>query len=136
MGNNVVKFSDKDVFVANQAAGKVAAICASSTNLIFQGSSSFINNSAKYGDGVHLQSSTLTFVQHGLRHHTRKSTDCNICNDFSSIYRNYFYQPHNTLKWSTVYSNLNLHQSAHVHFEDNYATEFGGAMLCFRCTFP
>ena len=135
VGNNVVKFSDKDVFVANQAAGKVAAICASSTNLIFQGSSLFINNSVKYSDGVestykavpsHLCSMGWGIIQ-------ESPLDCNICNDFSSIYRNYFCQPHNTLRWSTVYSNLNLHQSAHVHFQDNYATEFGGAMLCFRC---
>ena len=100
--DSAVEFSGKD----ESAERKGAAIHASSSALILQGSSSFINNSAKYGGGIYLENSNLTLV-----------------NDRSSQLNN------TALRGGAQYnSNFSLYQTAHVHFQDNNATEFGGAI--------
>ena len=52
-----MEFNGKDVFVTNTAASKGAAIHASSSTLILQGSSSFVNNSVSedYGGGIYFR---------------------------------------------------------------------------------
>ena len=107
--DSVVETNGKVEFVANTATSKGAAIHASSSNLILQGNSSFMNNSAKYGGGIYSESSNLTVV------HNRSS-----------------YLNNTALRGGAQYfdvnSNFSLHQTAHVHFQDNNATEFGGAI--------
>ena len=104
-----MEFSGKEKFVANTATSKGAAIYASSSTFILQGSSSFMNNSANYGGGIYSQSSNLTLV-HG------KSSYLN--NTALRGGAQYF----------DVNSNFSLHLTANVHFQGNNATEFGGAM--------
>ena len=103
--DSVAEFSGKD----ESAGRKGAAIHASSSTLICQGSNSFINNSAKHGGGVYSESSNITIV------HDRSS-----------------YLNNTALRGGAQYfdvnSNFSLHQTAHVNFQDNHATEFGGAI--------
>ena len=124
--DSVVEFNKKDVFVANSAGSKGAAIHASFTTLIFQGSSSFMNNSAEYGGGVYSESSNLTFVHLRFNHYLPTHINCN-----DSLTLNVFLN--NTAlrggaQYFDLYSNLTLYQRAHVCFQDNRATEFGGAI--------
>ena len=134
--DSVVTLNGKDTFVANSAGSKGAAIHLSFTNLIFQGSSSFVNNSAKYGGGIHTESSNLTFVHHGTSHHT---TVLKCCNNTSSISE---YTFHNNValrggaQYFDLYSIFSLDQVAHVHFQDNHATEFGGAIYAMDVPGP
>ena len=103
--DSVAEFSGKD----ESAGRKSAAIYASSNTLIVQGSSSFINNSAKYGGGVYSESSNLTLV------HCRSSSLNNMALRDGAQYFD-------------VNSNFSLHQTTHVHFQGNNASEFGGAI--------
>ena len=107
--DSVVKTNGKVGFVANTATSKGAAIHAFSSTLIFQGSSSFMNNSAKYGGGIYSESSNLTFA------HNQSSYFNNMALRGGAQYFD-------------VNSNFSLHQTAHVHFTGNNATEFGGAI--------
>ena len=104
-----MEFNGKDVFVTNTAASKGAAIHASSSTLILQGSSSFVNNSADYGGGIYSESSNLTLA------HDRSSYLNNTALRGGALYFD-------------VNSNFSLHQTALSHFQDNNATEFGGAI--------
>ena len=104
-----VELNGKVRFVANTATSKGAAIHAFSSTLILQGSSSFVNNSANYGGGIFSESSNLTVV------HNRS----NYLNNTALRGGAQFFD---------VNSNFNLHQTAHVNFQDNNATEFGGAI--------
>ena len=103
--DSVAEFSGKD----ESAGRKGAAIHASSSALILQGSSSFVNNSAKYGGGIYSESSNLTLV------HDRSTYLNNMALRGGAQYFD-------------VNSNFSLHQTAHVHFQGNNATEFGGAI--------
>ena len=132
--DSVVELKGKDVFVANSAVNKGAAIHTSFSTLVFQGSSSFVNNSAEYGGGIHSESSNLTFAYHGSNHHASKSQsciDCNICNAISTTPGSSFIN-NMALQGGAHYfdfnSNLNLYHTAHVVFQHNTATEFGGAI--------
>ena len=107
--DSVVELDGKIGFVANTATNKGAAIHAFSSTLILQGSSSFVNNSAKYGGGIYSESSNLTIV----------------C-DISSYLNNTALR--GGAQYFDVNSNFSLHQTAHVNFQDNNATEFGGAI--------
>ena len=109
VSDSVVELNGKFGFVANKATSKGAAIHASFSTLILKGNSSFMNNSANYGGGTYFESSNLTIVLN------------------QSSYLN------NTAlrggaQYFDVNSNFSLHQTAHVHFQDNSATEFGGAI--------
>ena len=106
---SAVELNGKFGFVANTATSKGAAIHAFSSTLILQGSSSFVNNSANCGGGIYLENSNLTVV------HNRSSY---LNNTALRGVAQYF----------DVNSNFSLHQTAHVHFQDNNATEFGGAI--------
>ena len=126
--DSVVKFNGKNMFVSNSAGSNGAAIHLSFTNLIFRGSSLFVNNSAKYGGGIHTESSNLTFVHHGSSHHTRVLKFCNntpSTPEFS--FRNNL-ALRGGAQYFDLYSIFSLDQMAHVHFQDNHATEFGGAI--------
>ena len=132
--DSAVKLKGKDAFVANSAGSKGAAIHTSFSTLFFQGSSSFVNNSAKYGGGIHLESSNLTFVNHRSNHRTSKSQsciDCSICNAISTTPGSSFVN-NMALQGGAQYldfnSNFNLYHTAHVVFQHNIATEFGGAI--------
>ena len=107
--DSVVELDGINKFVANTATSKGAAIHAFSNTLILQGSSSFVNNSANCGGGIYSESSNLTLV------HNRSS-----------------YLNNTALRGGAQYfdvnSNFSLHQTAHVKFQDNNATEFGGAI--------
>ena len=107
--DSAVELDGINKFMANTATSKGAAIHAFSNTLILQGSSSFVNNSAKYGGGIYSESSNLTLV------HNRSSYLNNTALRGGAQYFD-------------VYSNFSLHQSAHVLFQDNNATEFGGAI--------
>ena len=95
--------------VANATGRQGAAIHASSSTSILQGSSSFMSNGANYGGGIYSESSNLTVV------HNRTS-----------------YLNNTALRGGAQYfdvnSNFSLHQTACVHFRGNNATEFGGAI--------
>ena len=128
--NSVVEFHGKDVFVANTAGNKGAAVHVSFTTLIFQGSSSFASNSAEYGGGIYSKSSNLTFVS---SHYPRKSCiDCKTgCNNLSTISDNRFVNNialSGGAQYFDLSSNLSLYETVHMHFQDNHATEFGGAV--------
>ena len=107
--DSVLEFNGKDVFEANTATSKGAAIHAFSSTLILQGSSSFVNNFANYGGGIYSESSNLTLA------HSQSSYLNNKAQRGGAQYFD-------------VNSNLSLHQTAHVHFQGNNATEFGGAI--------
>ena len=128
-GDSVMKFNGKDIFVANSARGKGAAIHSSSTTLIFQGSSSFINNSAKYGGGIYSESSNLTFVHY----------ECKFCGNTSTIPEFSFLGNlaiRGGAQYYDIYSTFNLYQTAQIHFQDNHATEFGGAIYVVDTSEP
>ena len=80
------------MFIANSAENKGAAIHSFFTSLIFQGSSSFINNSAEYGGGIHSESSNLTFIHHKFNHYTstciKYKSVCNETLEPESIFHN------------------------------------------------
>ena len=129
--DSTVKFNKNDMLLENSARNKGAAIHSSFTTLVFQGSSSFVNNSAKHGGGIHSESSNLTFVHHGSSHYTTP------CINYKSVY-NESLDPENIFHNNTairggalyfdIYSNFSLYETACVRFQDNHATEFGGAI--------
>ena len=122
----------------NNSAKYGGAIQASSTTLTIQGISSFINNWAKYGGGIHAESSNLTFAHHQSSQHARRSSSCDECNICSSVFNSSTILGisfvNNTALWHggaqyfDVTSTFSFHQPAHVHFQNNSATEFGGAI--------
>ena len=128
-----VKFSGKDMFVANSVGSKGAAIHTSYSTLIFQGSSSFVNNLAEYGGGIHSESSNLTFLHLASSYYAKESPPCinckSFCNDSSTIT---IFLNNTALRGGAQYfdlnSNFSLHQKPCVYFQDNRATEFGGAI--------
>ena len=107
--DSVLELNGKNGFMTNTAKSKGAAIHTFSSTLILQGNSSFVNNSAKYGGGIYSESSNLTVV------HNQSS-----------------YLNNTALRGGAQYfdvnSNLSLHPTAHVHFQGNNVTEFGGAI--------
>ena len=129
--DSLMQFNGEDMFVANSAENKGAAIHSSSTTLIFQGGSSFVNNSAIYGGGIHSESSNLTFIHHRFNHCTP------TCINYKSVH-NESLDPENIFHNNTairggaqyfdLYSNFSLYETACVRFQDNHATEFGGAI--------
>ena len=104
-----VDLNGKSMFVENSARRKGAAIHPSFTTLAFQGNSFFESNAAYYGGGIYLESSNLTLVNYR-----------------SSYFNNLAFQ--GGAQYFDVNSNLSLHLKAHVHFQDNNAMEFGGAI--------
>ena len=82
---------------------------ASSSTSILQGSSSFMSNYASYGGGIYAERSYLIIV------HNRSSYLNNTALRGGA-------------KYFDINSNFSLHQTAHVNFQGNYATEFGGAI--------
>ena len=124
VSDSVVKFNGKDLFAANSAGSRGAAIHASFTTLLFQGSSSFLDNSAAYGGGVHSEHSNLTF---GFSYPAKRSS-CINCNGHSSSSFVNNLALRGGAQYFDLYSNFSLHQTAHVHFQDNHAFGFGGAI--------
>ena len=106
---SAVELNGKDLIVANATGSQRAENHASSNTSILQGSSSFVDNSANYGGGIYSESSNLTVV------HNRTS-----------------YLNNTALRGGAQYFDVNsyfsLHQTAHVNFQENNATEFGGAI--------
>ena len=106
---SAVELNGMDLIVANATGSQCAENHASSNTSILQGSSSFVNNSANYGGGIYSESSNLTVV------HNRTS-----------------YLNNTALRGGAQYfdvnSNFSLYQTAHVNFQENNATEFGGAI--------
>ena len=107
--DSLLEFNGKDKFVTNTATRKGAAIHASSSTLILQGSSSFVKNSANHGGGIYLEISNLTLA------HNRSSYLKNTARRGGAQYFD-------------VNSNFILQETTPVHFQDNNATEFGGAI--------
>ena len=129
--DSTVKFNGNDMLLANSARNKGAAIHSSSTTLIFEGGSSFVSNSAEYGGGIHSERSNLTFVHHGSNHYSPSCINCSsVCNDSlnpESVFLN------NTAlqggaQYFDLYSNFTQYETAQVHFQDNHAVQFGGAI--------
>ena len=106
---SLVKLNGINKFMANKATSKGAAIHAFFSTLLLQGNSSFMNNSAKFGGGIYSESSNLTTV----------------C-DISSYLNNMALR--GGAQYFDINSNFSLHQAAHVNFQGNNATEFGGAI--------
>ena len=104
-----VEMNGKDLIVANATGRQGAENHASSSTSIFQGSSSFMSNYTNYGGGIYSESSNLIMVHH------------------NSSYLN-----NTALRGGAQYfdfnSNFSLYQTAYVSFQDNNATEFGGAI--------
>ena len=107
--DSAVELNGKDLIVANATGSQCTENHASSSPSVLQGSSSFVDNSANYGGGIYSESSNLTVV------HNRTS-----------------YLNNTALRGSAQYFDVNsyfsLYQTAHVNFQDNNATEFGGAI--------
>ena len=103
------EFNGKDLIVANTTGGQGAENHASSSTSILQGSSSFMNNFANYGGGIYSERSYLIMVHH----------NCSYINNTAM---------RGGAQYFDVNSNFSLHQTADVHFKDNNATEFGGAI--------
>ena len=76
-----------------------------------------MNNSAEYGGGIYCESSSLTFV------HDRS---CYLSNIALRGGAQYF----------DLYSNFSLYQTARLHFQDNNATELGGAIYAVDASGP
>ena len=140
--NSTVQANGKTMFEANSARIKGAAIYTSFTSLIFKGGSYFIDNSAKYGGGIHSESTNITFLHDRSSHQPitlPSCTTCKICNEVS-IPTEFFFLNNSALRggaqYFDLYSNLSLHQAAHVHFQDNHATEFGGAIYVVDTSMP
>ena len=140
--NSAVQTNGKTVFAANSAQIKGAAMYTSFTSLIFKGSSYFIDNSAKYGGGIHSESTNVTFLHERSSHQATillSCTTCKICNEVS-IPTEFFFLNNSALRggaqYFDLYSNLSLHQAAHVQFQDNHATEFGGAIYVVDTPMP
>ena len=127
--NSVVEFGRSNAFMANTAENKGAAIYTSFSTLVFLGSSSFVNNSAEHGGGIYSESSNFTFAHNS--HYTRKLPCCvKLCSAVSNYSISFV---NNTAlqggaQYFDLLSNFSLHQTAHLHFQDNSATEFGGAI--------
>ena len=70
-----------------------------------------MNNSARYGGGIHFESSNLTVAHHGSSHHseTSSSTNCKICCAASNLL---------TIQDSGFVNNLALHGGA-LYFDVN-----------------
>ena len=137
--NSAVKFYGKDIFATNSARSKGAAVQISFTTLIFQGSSSFVNNSAEYGGGIYSESSNVTFLPPGSSLHARVSSSCKSYIDDPVIPQNSFINNialRDGGQYFDLYSNCSLDRTAHVHFQDNYATEFGGAIYAADVSEP
>ena len=107
--DSVVELNGKNLIAANTTGRQGAAIHASSSTSILQGSSSFMSNCANYGGGIYLERSYLIMVQH----------KCSYLNNTAL---------RGGAQYFDVNSNFSLHQTAHVNFQDNNATEFGGAI--------
>ena len=135
--DSVIKFIGKDVFVANSAGSKGAAMHTSSTTLIFQGNSSFVNNSAEWGGGIHVEGSNITFVHNRSITYMKIPSPCISCKFFNDGFNlptilNHVFLNNLALRggalYFDIYSNFSLYQTAHLHFQGNHATEFGGAI--------
>ena len=128
----VMKFNGKHMFVANLAEKKGAAIHMSFTTSIFQGTSTFMNNSAEYGGGIYCESSNLTVVHYESTRAPLLCTNCeSVCNDPRSVHKTSFFSNsalQGGAQYFDLYSNFSLYQTAYVHFQDNHASEFGGAI--------
>ena len=140
--NCIVQANGKTMFAANSARIKGAAIYTSFTSLIFKGGSYFIDNSAKYGGGIHSESTNIMFLHDRSSHQAitlPSCTTCKICNEVS-IPTEFFFLNNSALRggaqYFDLYSNLSLHQAAHVHFQDNHGTEFGGAIYVVDTPMP
>ena len=106
---SAVELNGKDLIVANATGSQCAENHTSSNTSILQGSSSFVDNFANYGGGIYSESSNLTVV------HNRTSYLNNMALRGGA-------------QFFDVNSNFSLYQTAHVNFQDNNATEFGGAI--------
>ena len=131
--DSLVEFSDNGTYIANTAGSKGAAIHTSFSTLIFQGISFFANNSARYGGGIYSESSNLTFARHKSSHQAKMppssidSKTYSAGSNFSiSFVNNTAFQ--GGAQYLDVKSNFSLHPTAYVHFLNNNATEFGGAI--------
>ena len=107
--DSVVELNGKDLIVENATGRQGAENHASSSTSILQGSSSFMSNFANYGGGIYAERSYLIMVHH----------NCSYLNNTAL---------RGGAQYFDVNSNFSLHQTAHVHFQDNNATEFGGAI--------
>ena len=117
--------------IHNSASTLGGAIHTSFSTLTFQGHSSFMNNSAKlYGGAVQSENSKLIFVNSG-NIHLQPCINCKVCNGISNVFLNSFIS--NTAiqggaLYLNQYSNSSLDQTTCVHFQNNVAVEFGGAI--------
>ena len=103
-----VELNGKDLIVANATGRQGAENHASSSTSILQGSSSFMSNCANYGGGIYSERSYIVV------HH-----NCSYLNNMAL---------RGGAQYFDVNSNFSLHQTAQVNFQDNNATEFGGAI--------
>lgn len=83
-------------------------------SLVFQGNSFFESNAGYYGGGIYLESSNLTLVNY-------RSIVISTTYLYNMAFRG-------GAQYFDVNSNFSLHLKAHVHFQDNSAMEFGGAV--------
>jgi len=150
---SVVKFRGKHAFIANSAGSKGGSVFAihSSINisgntlmqnsvstlggaihtsfsvLTFQGCSSFKNNSAKlYGGAVQSENSELVFVNSGNIHLQTCISSKTFNVSLNSFISNTAIQ--GGALYLDQYSNSSLDQTTYVHFQNNVAVEFGGAI--------
>ena len=85
-----------------------------------------MSNSARYGGGIYSESSNLTFAHH--EYHAMVSPHCRFTSTIPEISFLNNMAIHGGAQYFDLTSNFNLDQTAHVHFQHNHATEFGGAI--------
>ena len=104
-----VELNGHDLITEHTTGRQGAAIHASSSTSILQGSSSFMSNCANYGGGIYSERSYLIMVHHKASYLNNMAL-------------------RGGAQYFDVNSKFSLHQTAHVHFRANKATEFGGAI--------
>ena len=140
--NSTVQANGKTMFEANSAQSKGAAIYTLFTTLTLKGGSYFVNNSAEYGGGIHSEITKLEFLHDRSSHPAivlPLCTNYKNCNEVSTPNEIVFLN-NSALRGGAQYfdlhSNLSLNQTAHVCFQNNHATEFGGALYVADMPMP
>ena len=140
--NSKVQANGKIMFEANSVQSKGAAIYTLFTTLTLKGGSYFVNNSAEYGGGIHSEVTKLVFLHDRSSHSAivlPPCTNCKTCNDVSTP-NGIFFLNNSALRGGAQYfdlhSNLSLNQTVHVCFQNNHATEFGGAIYVADIPMP
>jgi len=141
--HSIVRFTGNTIIQKSESTHG-AAIALSFATLIFQGSSFITSNSAEYGGAIHSESSNLTFASPKAHLSIiQVCLNCNVCqrkciaassnNTSQSNIHAISFVNNTALKGGALYldqlTNFSLYPAMQVHFQDNWAIHFGGAIF-------